>query len=450
MSDFNTLTASELGHMIGQGKIDPVELTEYFISQIELSPIGEKVYSTVTSQLALDQAKESRERAKLGRRLSSLDGVPVSWKDLFDIKGYPCEAGSELLVGRHADKNCEVYNFAESQGLICLGKTHMSELAFSGLGLNPIRETPPCINYPECVPGGSSSGAATSVSFGLAAAGIGSDTGGSVRIPAAWNDLVGLKTTSGKLSLEGVVPLCSRFDTVGPLTKSVEDAAKLFGIMMGREVSLPEPKTLKGFKFAILNSVALDNLVDLPKKAFEGSVDRLTEAGASVVKIKVPSVKEAMDLTGLLYSPEAYATWRHKIEKSPEVMFSKILERFRSGANVLAADFIEAWQKLLDLRKQYNSEVHKYDAILIPTSPIMPPDIRRLMDDGDFYNSQNLLALRNTRIGNLMGGCSITLPTGVPSCGLLIMCMPNQEERLLRLAQACERVLSKNNRSRVS
>ena len=127
MSDFNSLTASELGHMIGQGKIDPVELTEYFISQIELSPIGEKVYSTVTSQLALDQAKESRERAKLGRRLSSLDGVPISWKDLFDIKGYPCEAGSELLVGRHADKNCEVYNFAESQGLICLGKTHMSE-----------------------------------------------------------------------------------------------------------------------------------------------------------------------------------------------------------------------------------------------------------------------------------------------------------------------------------
>ena len=157
-----------------------------------------------------------------------------------------------------------------------------------------------------------------------------------------------------------------------------------------------------------------------------------------------------MDLTGLLYSPEAYATWRYKIEKSPELMFSKILERFRSGANILAADFIQAWQKLLDLRKRYNSVVRKYDAILIPTSPIMPPDISRLMNDGDFYNSQNLLALRNTRIGNLMGGCSITLPTGVPSCGLLIMGMPNQEERLLRLAQACESVLQKNNRSKIS
>ena len=444
MSDFNSLTASELGDMIGQGEIDPVELTEHFLSRIETSPIGKKIYSTVTSQLALEQAKDAKKRAISGRRLSSLDGVPISWKDLFDIKGYPCEAGSELLAGRLANQNCEVYNLAEAQGLICLGKTHMSELAFSGLGLNPVRETPPCVNYPESVPGGSSSGAATSVSFGLAAAGIGSDTGGSVRIPAAWNDLVGLKTTAGKLSLDGVVPLCSRFDTVGPLTKSVEDAARLFGIMSGREIDLPAPKAVKGLKLGILKNVAMENVVDLPKKAFESAIDKLKEAGASISEIFVSSVDEAMDLTGLLYSPEAYATWKHKIEKTPDLMFTKILERFRSGANVLASDFICAWDKLMDLRQQYHSVVKMYDAVLIPTSPIIPPELDRLMNDGDFYNSQNLLALRNTRIGNLMGGCSITLPTDIPSCGLLIMGMPSQEERLLRLAQACELVLSRN------
>ena len=444
MSDFNSLTASELGDMIGQGEIDPVELTEHFLSRIETSPIGKKIYSTVTSQLALEQAKDAKKRAISGRRLSSLDGVPISWKDLFDIKGYPCEAGSELLAGRLANQNCEVYNLAEAQGLICLGKTHMSELAFSGLGLNPVRETPPCVNYPESVPGGSSSGAATSVSFGLAAAGIGSDTGGSVRIPAAWNDLVGLKTTAGKLSLDGVVPLCSRFDTVGPLTKSVEDAARLFGIMSGREIRLPAPKAVKGLKLGILKNVAMENVVDLPKKAFESAIDKLKEAGASISEIFVSSVDEAMDLTGLLYSPEAYATWKHKIEKTPDLMFAKILERFRSGANVLASDFICAWDKLMDLRQQYHSAVKMYDAVLIPTSPIIPPELDRLMNDGDFYNSQNLLALRNTRIGNLMGGCSITLPTDIPSCGLLIMGMPSQEERLLRLAQACELVLSRN------
>ena len=444
MSDFNSLTASELGDLIGQGEIDPVELTEHFLSRIETSPIGKKIYSTVTSQLALEQAKDAKKRAISGRRLSSLDGVPISWKDLFDIKGYPCEAGSELLAGRLANQNCEVYNLAEAQGLICLGKTHMSELAFSGLGLNPVRETPPCVNYPESVPGGSSSGAATSVSFGLAAAGIGSDTGGSVRIPAAWNDLVGFKTTAGTLSLDGVVPLCSRFDTVGPLTKSVEDAARLFGVMSGREIRLPAPKAVKGLKLGILKNVAMENVVDLPKKAFESAVDKLKEAGASISEIFVSSVDEAMDLTGLLYSPEAYATWKHKIEKTPDLMFTKILERFRSGANVLASDFICAWDKLMDLRQQYHSEVKMYDAVLIPTSPIIPPELDRLMNDGDFYNSQNLLALRNTRIGNLMGGCSITLPTDIPSCGLLIMGMPSQEERLLRLAQACELVLSRN------
>ena len=444
MSDFNSLTASELGDLIGKGEIDPVELTEYFISQIDLSPIGKKIYSTVTSQLALEQAKDSKIRAKLGRRLSSLDGVPISWKDLFDITGYPCEAGSDLLAGRLASKNAKVYNFAEAHGLICLGKTHMSELAFSGLGLNPVKETPPCVNYPGAVPGGSSSGAATSVAFGLAAAGIGSDTGGSVRIPAAWNNLVGFKPTAGKLSLDGVVPLCSRFDTVGPLTKSVEDAARLFGIMGGKEIELPAPKPVKGLTFAILKTVAMEHVLDLPKKAFINSIDKLEKAGARISEISVLSVNEAMDLTRFLYSPEAYATWKHKIEKSPDLMFTQILERFRSGANVLASDFICAWDKLIDLRQQYHLEVEAYDAVLIPTSPIVPPEISRLMSNGDFYNSQNLLALRNTRIGNLMGGCSITLPTDIPSCGLLIMGRPNEEERLLRLAQSCELVLARN------
>ena len=443
MSDFNSLSASELGAMIGRGELDSVELTEYFLSEIEASPIAEKIYSTITPDLAIEQAIDAKRRAKLGRRLSSLDGVPISWKDLYDIKGYPCEAGTGLLAGRIANKNSKVYKIAEAHGLICLGKTHMSELAFSGLGLNPVTETPPCVNFPTCVPGGSSSGAATSVSFGLSAAGIGSDTGGSVRIPAAWNDLVGLKTTVGKLSLDGVVPLCSRFDTVGPITKSVEDAARLFGIMAGQEIELLTPRTVKGMKFAILKNVAMENLVDLPRKAFENSINKLKEAGASVAEIEVKGIDEAMDLTGFLYSPEAYSTWKHKIEKSPELMFEKILERFRSGANILASDYICAWEKLKDLRQQYHLAVQQYDAVLIPTSPIMPPKISRLMSDGDFYNSQNLLALRNTRIGNLMGGCSITLPTDIPSCGILIMEKPNQEERLLRLAQACEIVLAK-------
>ena len=248
-----------------------------------------------------------------------------------------------------------------------------------------------------------------------------------MRIPAAWNNLVGFKPTAGKLSLDGVVPLCSRFDTVGPLIKVLKTLPDYWN--NGRkEIELPAPKPVKGLTFAILKTVAMEHVLDLPKKAFINSIDKLEKAGARVSEISVSSVKEAMDLTRFLYSPEAYATWKHKIEKSPDLMFTQILERFRSGANVLASDFICAWDKLIDLRQQYHLEVEAYDAVLIPTSPIVPPEISRLMSNGDFYNSQNLLALRNTRIGNLMGGCSITLPTDIPSCVLLIMGRPNEKK----------------------
>ena len=441
MSDFNSLTASELGDMIGQGEIDPVELTEHFLSRIQASPIGKKIYSTVTSQLALEQAKDAKKRAISGRRLSSLDGVPISWKDLFDIKGYPCEAGSELLAGRLANQNCEVYNLAEAQGLICLGKTHMSELAFSGLGLNPIRETPPCFNYPDSVPGGSSSGAATSVAFGLASAGIGSDTGGSVRIPAAWNDLVGLKTTSGRLSLAGVVPLCARFDTVGPLAKTVTDAAHVLAVLEGRNAIDTTPPTLTGRRLAILKTVAMSELRDAPQSAFETAVSKFTEAGAEIVEIEIPEVEQSFAYAAILFTAEAYGTWGAEIEANPNLMFEPILERFRGGADFKAADFVSAWQDLERLRMAYLSRTAGFDAVILPTAPSTPPNIDRLLNDDDYYITENLMALRNTRIGNLMGLCALTLPTGIQSCGVMLMGHPMQEERLLRLGLAAEAAL---------
>ena len=172
-----------------------------------------------------------------GFAVGPLDGVPISWKDIFDTAGVKTEAGTALLRGRVPDSDARVLKNATAAGLICLGKTHMSEFAFSGLGYNPVTATPPSVNDKDATAGGSSSGAATSVAFGLAAAGIGSDTGGSVRIPAAWNDLVGLKTTSGRLPLEGVVPLCARFDTVGPLCRTIEDAALFLAVLEGNRAA---------------------------------------------------------------------------------------------------------------------------------------------------------------------------------------------------------------------
>ena len=441
MQDWKSQTAADLGRGIAAGEIDPLALTQSYLDAIEAHPLGQRIYARVTAERALSEAAAASERAKTGQRLSLLDGVPISWKDLFDSANVATEAGSALIAGRTPTADAKVLRNATALGLVCLGKTHLSELAFSGLGLNPVTETPPCVNDLEAVSGGSSSGSATSVAFGLAASSVGSDTGGSVRIPSAWNDLVGLKTTSDRVSLEGVVALCARFDTVGPIGRSVEDAALMLSALEGKKPVDLRGAALAGKRFAVLQTMALDDLRPEPQKAFEQSLDKLKDAGAILEPVETPEVIEAMDLAGILYTAEAYGTWGPQIEAQPDLMFDKILERFRSGADYLAADYVAAWQKLERLRAQWNARLAGFDGILCPTAPILPPNIERLMRDDEYYITENLLALRNTRIGNLMGGCGISLPTGVPSCGLLVSGLPFQEERLLRVAAAMEPVL---------
>ena len=228
-----TATAADLGRGIAAGTIDPVALTDTCLAAIAAHPLRDRIYARVTETRARAEAAAASARAKAGQRRSALDGVPASWKDLFDSAGVATEAGTKLLEGRIPTQDATVLRNATAMGLVCLGKTHMSEIAFSGLGLNPVLETPPCVNDPGAVPGGSSSGAAASVAFGLAPVAVGSDTGGSIRIPSAWNDLVGFKPTHGRLSVEGVVPLCASFDTVGPLCRSVEDAALMVAVLEG-------------------------------------------------------------------------------------------------------------------------------------------------------------------------------------------------------------------------
>lgn len=435
------MTAADLGRAIGQGRIHALELTEAFMDAIARHPEGGRIYARMTPRRARSMAMAAADRAKAGRRIGPLDGVPISWKDNFDAAGAACEAGSALLKGRVPDTDAEVLHTATAQGLVCLGKTHMSELAFSGLGLNPVTATPPCINDPGAVPGGSSSGAAASVAHGLAPAAIGSDTGGSVRIPAAWNDLVGLKTTPGRLSLRGVVPLCEMFDTVGPLARSVEDCALLLAAMEGGRAPDLTGATLRGARVAVLETVALDDLRDGPATGFDTATDRLARAGARVERLVAPEVAEAMGLAALLFTAEAYGIWRDRIEAAPDLMFPRILERFRSGAGFAAADYVAGWRRLHALRATWAERTAPYDAVILPTSPILPPDARRLMEDDAYYVTENLLALRNTRIGNLMGLCAVTLPTGQPSAGLMLMAAPGREERLLRLAAAAEAAL---------
>lgn len=435
------MTASDLGRAIAAGKIHPVDLTEAFLDAIDAHPLSSRIYTRTTPRRARSMTLAAAGRAKAGLRIGLLDGVPLSWKDLFDTAGAATEAGSALLKGRVPESDAEVLVNATARGLVCIGKTHMSELAFSGLGLNPVTATPPCVNDDAAVPGGSSSGAAASIAFGLAPAAIGSDTGGSVRIPAAWNDLVGLKVTHGRLSLAGTVPLCADFDTVGPLARSVEDCAELLAVLEGGRAADLRGASLAGKRLLVLETLALDDLRDGPAKGFEDAIKRLGAKGASLVHGAVSEVTEAVELAGVLVRAEAYATWHTAIEAAPEKMFPRILERFRSGATVPAKDYIAGWHRLRALRAIWLEKTAGFDAVILPTSAIMPPNAKRLMTDDAYYVTENLLALRNTRIANMLGLCAVTLPTGVPSCGISLMGQPMGEEALLRLASAAERAL---------
>ncbi|MEO8244346.1 MAG: amidase family protein [bacterium] len=442
MGTWGTMTAADLGRDIERGRINPVDLTEYFLDAIASHPLGPRIYARTTETRARGEAMAAAGRAKSGLRRGLLDGVPLSWKDLFDTAGVATESGSALLKGRTPGQDAAVLTTATLQGAVCLGKTHMSELAFSILGLNPVTATPPCINDDQAVAGGSSSGAAVSVAQGLAPAAIGSDTGGSVRVPAAWNDLVGLKTTYGRLPTTGAVPLIDSLDTVGPLAHSVEDCALILALLEGRKpLDLTAPP-LTNLRLAVLTTMALDELRDAPAQAFTDAITRLSHAGASITHITASEVPKAMDLAGPIYTAEAYAIWGPTIEAAPDKMFPRILERFRSGAGVKATDFIAAWRTLRDLRRSFAHHTAQYDAILLPTSAVLPPNIHRLMTDPAYFVAENLLASRNTRIGNMMEQCILTLPTGQPSCGLSIMCPPGQDNRLLRIGLAAERALA--------
>lgn len=434
------MTAADLGRAIEQGAVDPRELTETYLTAIDSHPQSPGIYARTTPARTRAEAEAARARARAGVRRGRLDGVPISWKDLFDSAGVATEAGSALLKDRVPARDAAVLARATRAGLVCLGKTHMTELAFSGLGINPVTATPPNINDPDLAPGGSSSGAATSVAFGLAAGAIGSDTGGSVRVPAAWNDLVGFKASHGLLPMAGVVPLCPRFDTLGPLCRSVEDAGLLLAALGGPAADLSH-STIAGARLLVLDDAALGPTAEAPREAFEAAVDTLAAGGAQIDRGRIAVAEQAFELAACLFAGEAYGIWGATIEARPDLMFAPVRERFRAGKAFGAADFVDGWRRLEAMRTAYLAATAGHDAVLMPSAAILPPSVERLLAEPAFFTAQNLATLRNTRVGNLMGLCALTVPTGVPCCGLMAMAPPGADARLLRLGHAIERAL---------
>ena len=439
--DWLRASAAEQGRAIMAGLISPIEQVEAYLQAAEGHPYAGRIFARMTPERAQAEATAAHDRARAGLRRGPLDGVAISWKDNIDSAGVATEAGSQLLRDRVPARDAVALANATAQGLACLGKTHMTELAFSGLGLNPRTATPPNAHDAALAPGGSSSGAAVSVAMGLAAAAIGSDTGGSIRVPAAWNGLVGFKPTQGAVDARGCVPLCHRFDSIGPIARTVEDCALLYAVLRGEPAADLGAAAARKPRLLVLEGVPFQDAREGPVAAFEETVEALARAGARIERAELSQAADAMALAPTVFAPEAYAIWRDQIEAAPELMYPPVLERFRSGREVAATDYVAAWITLDRLRAEWAARLAGYDAVIMPTVPILPPDTAELLADPAFFARENLLTLRNTRIANFMGTPAITLPTARPACGIMLMGLPGADRGLLVTAAAVQALL---------
>jgi len=447
---WHEMTALALGRGIAAGRIDPKALAEHFLDRIEAVDGDHRVYLRTMRERALAEAGAARARARAGLRRGPLDGVPLSWKDLFDSAGVATTAGSPIFAERVPTRDAVVLARASRAGMVALGKTNLTEFAFSALGINPHYGTPanPFDTAVARCPGGSSSGAAVSVARGLAAAAIGSDTGGSVRIPAAWNGLVGLKTTAGRLPLAGVMPLAPSLDTVGPLTRDVADANAVFAVLAAAPAADLAGATLRGARLLVAEDLVWDGTAPGVTAAARSAIERLASAGATVERIAVPEFAAALALTkehGPLVSVEACGEWYELVEANPDKVYHNVRRRFLMGAEARADRIERLRHGLAALGRDLHARIAGADALIAPTVAISPPPIAALMADDDAYFAANMAALRNTTLGNLLRVCAVSLPFGDDGAGLpvglMLMGRPFTEAALLRIAAAAEAVL---------
>ena len=447
---WHDMTALELGEGIASGAIDPVALTDHFLDRIAANDSDHLVYLRLTPERARAEAEAARRRAQAGERRGPLDGVPLSWKDLVDTAGVETNGAARALQGRVPKHDAALLARATRAGTICLGKTNLTEFAFSGLGINTTHGTPPNAHDDAVarIPGGSSSGAAVSVARGLAPAGIGSDTGGSVRIPASLNGVVGLKTTAGDLTLDGILPLSPTLDTIGPLTRDVADANAVWSVLSGRKAADLTSASLKGKRFLAPKNAMWADVDPGIERAVRAGVETLERAGATVAWEQVDEIDQAVQIMGKgggVVTVEAYANWGDLVEDKPDQIYANMLPRFRDGTKLAGYDLVRMHDELEVVQDVMARRLAGWDAMIAPTVPISPPPIADLIDDEAAYRKANRNTLRNTTPGNLLKLCALTLPCGQDDLGLpagmMVMQRANQEAAILRLGKACETAL---------
>ncbi len=441
------MSATALGNGIASGAIDPVDLADHFLERIATLDSDGLVFIRLARQRTRAEAAAARRRQRDGLRRGPLDGVPVSWKDLVDVAGVETTMAAGALEGRVPERDGILLERATQAGTVFLGKTNMTEFAFSGLGINTAHGTPANARDTAVarIPGGSSSGAGVAVASGLGPVAIGSDTGGSVRIPASLNGVVGLKTTIGALPMDGVMPLSPLLDTIGPLTADVADAAAMWSVLACRPPADLEGASLKGRRLVAVRSPMWCGVDDGIDSACREAVAALEAAGATVVWQDVGEFSRAMEIARGLVSIDAWSCWSELIEAAPGRVYEFMLPRFRAGRHQAGFDVLRILRELDGLAASLHVRLAGCDAMVAPTVPASPPAISDLVGDREAYQAANARMLRNTTPGNLMKLCALTLPAGTDGrgmpAGLMLMQRPHREEALLRLARAVEAVL---------
>jgi aspartyl-tRNA(Asn)/glutamyl-tRNA(Gln) amidotransferase subunit A len=410
---------------------------------------GARTFLKVHAEAALAAADFYDHLRAKGAAPSRFAGIPVSFKDLFDIAGDVTTAGS-IALREAPPAACDAPAVARlrAAGFIPIGRTNMTEFAFSGIGINPHYGTPssPYDRKSARIPGGSSSGAAVSISDGMVLGALGTDTGGSCRIPAAFCGIVGFKPTASRVPTQGAFPLSPSLDSVGPLAATVECCAALDGVLAAEPAIDLAPFPLESLRLALPQTMVLDDVEPAVAQAFDRALTRLRDKGARIFDVSLREFAElrAINAKGGLSAAESYAVHRALIAKAEKSYDPRVLARILRGREQDAADYIDLGNARADFIRRVRAVTSPYDALVMPTVPVTAPRVADLIAD-DAYRHINMLVLRNPSIANFLDGCAISIPchrAGDAPVGLMLFGEHGGDRRLLSIAAAIERAVS--------
>ena len=455
-SELTKLSAAELGRRLAAGAVDAVGLAEFFLERIT-AYADTTVFVTLTADRALREARASAIRHRAGRPLGPLDGVPTVWKDVVDVADTVTTAGSDLFRDNPpAAADAAVVANASGAGMVSLGKTALPEFAFSGLGQNPHFGTPRNPNDPARMTGGSSSGTAAAVAAGLVPCGLGTDTGGSIRIPASFCGVVGLKTTERRIDKAGVFPLSRTLDTLGPLARTVEDCALLDAVYRG--AAPPELDATPIADVTVLappsTSIVIAEADDAVVANFESALDALACAGARVERRRFDMFEAIHALSakhGTILAAESYHQHKDRVDGADAARIDRrVMARIMRGAEMSAYDLVAIEAERERLITDFGQALAGGHFVAMPTTLITAPEIAAIEADDALFHETNLRALHNTMIGNFLRTCGLALPSGRDRDGLptsiLITGQGGDDAALLRAGLALEPALSERRR----